>query len=229
MSSRSWAQPGKDMDRLALVSWDWWVTGRTGHPVSCNNTIMCVSVLLGRWECLVEAKGRGPPAHKQVSQRSRRHPHSEQGKDWQVPDCSVKAPPLALDEAQVLPCAPPPGPPGCQPLELGAGLCTLRVTPPPSCHQLSQLHLRGTEQTRLKMTHNSGQQSSRRREAGGPLANATPLPAQPLDAPCSGGPSVSRFTGNPDLYMKYIYLNNTNKNVAGLTPHDLEIQICGCL
>lgn len=173
----------------------------------------------------MEAKGKGPPAHKEVSQRSHRHPHSGQGKDWQVPYCSVKTPPLALDEA-VLPCAPPPGPPGWQSLELGAGLCTLRVTPPPSCHQLSQLHLRGTEQTYLKMTHNSGLQSSRRREAGGPLANATPLLAQPLDAPRGRGPSFSRFTGNPDLYKKYIY---TNKNVAGLTPYDLEIQICGCL
>lgn len=28
--------------------------------MSYNNTIMCVRVLLGRWECLVEAKGRDP-------------------------------------------------------------------------------------------------------------------------------------------------------------------------
>lgn len=150
MCTRPWAQPGKGMDRLALVSRDWWVVGRTGHPVSYNNTIMCVSVLLGRWECLVEAKGRDPLP-------TDRHPHSEQGEDWQVPDRSMKSPPLALDEA-ALPCVPQPGPPGWQPLELGAGLSTLRVTPPPSCHQLPQLHLQGTEQTHLRMTGNSGGQ-----------------------------------------------------------------------
>lgn len=43
--------------------------------------------------------------HKQASQSSCRHPHSEQGEDWQVPDRSVKALPLALNEA-VLPCVP---------------------------------------------------------------------------------------------------------------------------
>lgn len=48
MCTRSWAQPRKGMDRLALLFWDWWVAGKTGHPVNCNNTIMCVSVLLGR-------------------------------------------------------------------------------------------------------------------------------------------------------------------------------------
>lgn len=127
MCTRPWAQPGKGMDRLALVSQDWWVAGRTGHPVSYNNTIMCVSVLLGRWECLVEAKGRDPLP-------TDRHPHSEQGEDWQVPDRSMKSLPLALDEA-ALPCVPPPGPPRVAAIGVGGwavhpeGHATTKLSP----------------------------------------------------------------------------------------------------